>query len=101
MSERGSTTKRFLDFWAGVPLAAVTGLLRRLARRSGPPPAGIQTIAVLCLGAIGDLLLASALLETLGAALPNARLTVIASRANAVALDSLHPRFQRAVFGVT
>ncbi len=103
MAERGSRIKRRLDFLLGVPLTAVLGRVRRAARppRSLPLFKEPPRVGVLCLGAIGDLLLASGLLEALRSRLAQSTITVIASRANGAALDLLDPSLGRAVFSVT
>jgi len=76
--ERGNKVLRLLDKWAGVPLIAVAGLVRRKRR----PPRKVSRIGALCLGCIGDLVLFSGPLADIMAAHPQARLTVFCSRPN-------------------
>lgn len=87
MSERGNRILKFLDFAAGVPLAGLTSAVRLPAHRLPENPR--LHIAVLCLGAIGDLLLLSGLLDGLRRQIPSAFLEVISSTANAAALPLL------------
>ncbi|MBZ2172269.1 glycosyltransferase family 9 protein [Nitratidesulfovibrio sp. SRB-5] len=101
MAERGSVLKRRLDFWLGVPLVATLGLVRYLASRTAPAePRGPDTVAVLCFGAIGDLLLTGALLDGLRRAAPHARICMVVSRGNAPALPLVPHIDTSAVFSV-
>lgn len=81
MRERGNSLLRGLDAWAGIPLTVPAYAYRRLSR----PGAG-QGIGIICLGAIGDLLLATGLISSLRARFPDTDLELIASSANAPAL---------------
>jgi heptosyltransferase III len=76
--ERGNRLLRLLDKWAGVPLVAGAGLLRRRCK----PPRELRHIGVLCLGCIGDLVLFSGPLADLRATLPDARMTIFCSTPN-------------------
>jgi len=76
--ERGNKVLRLLDKWAGVPLIAAAGLVRRKRR----PPRKVSRIGALCLGCIGDLVLFSGPLADIMAAHPQARLTVFCSKPN-------------------
>lgn len=76
--ERGNRLLRLLDRWAGVPLVAGAGLLRR--RRKAPRE--LRRVGALCLGCIGDLVLFSGPLADLRAACPEVRLTVFCSAPN-------------------
>lgn len=83
--ERGRGALKFLDRWAGIPLTVPCSLFRGLAPRraaSNPP----ERIGVLCLGAIGDLLLVSALTDGIRRLFPGVFLDLIGSSANAAAL---------------
>ena len=69
-----------MDTLAGKPLVVLAGLAHRGARLFRPPrPAAREAgrIGVVCLGAIGDLLLATALLSGLRRELPEATIEVI------------------------
>ena len=100
--ERGNASLRLLDYWAGIPLAAVAGGLRRVEgllrrpRRSENP----HTIGVICLGAIGDLLLATGLLGGLRSAFPEARIEIVATRSNAAVFPLLRPDYATRAFPV-
>lgn len=105
MAERGSVLKRRLDLWLGVPLVTTLGLVRRLAPRPVRPDplessATVRTVAVLCFGAIGDLLLTSALLDGLRHAMPHARICMVISQGNAPALPLVPHIDASAVFPV-
>jgi ADP-heptose:LPS heptosyltransferase len=100
--ERGNASLRLLDFWAGVPLVFAAGGMRRLGglsrrQRSDHP----RTIGVICLGAIGDLLLVTGLLGQLREAFPDARIEVVATRSNAAVFPLLKPDYAACAFEVT
>lgn len=79
-TERGSAWKHQVDRWLGIPLLGVCSVWRkfgRTAKKDAP-----QEIGVLCLGAIGDMLLATCVFTTLHARWPHARITLFTSRAN-------------------
>ena len=63
MGERGNRLNRLLDRYAGIPLAACSAVAR-LGKKS-VPDAAPQRVGFICLGAIGDLLLLSALISAL------------------------------------
>ena len=93
-----------MDTLAGKPLVALAGLAHRGARLFKPPrPAAREAkrIGVICLGAIGDLLLVTALLSGLRQALPEATIEVITSRANAACTPLLPEGIASASFPVT
>lgn len=101
--ERGRKTHRMLDVYAGIPLAAAAAIVRRTARAfapTEPSPERARSVGVLCLGAIGDLLLATALLNGLRRELPKARIEVLTSRANAAAHSLLPPGIKAAAYAV-
>ncbi|MDR1777644.1 MAG: hypothetical protein LBR31_07450 [Desulfovibrio sp.] len=99
--ERGNLSLRRVDRLLGVPLVQGLGLLRRLRRRPKPVAAFCpECVAVLCLGAIGDTLLATALLNALARAYPDAEIHVCASAGNAAALPLLDPRIAAAAFPI-
>lgn len=90
MGERGNRLARRLDRLCGIPLANVCGWARRLwyaAGRRNSPHAG--RMAVLCFGAIGDLLLLSTLINGLRGQCPDCHITLITSTANAGAVPLL------------
>ncbi|MCR4667606.1 MAG: glycosyltransferase family 9 protein [Desulfovibrio sp.] len=95
MGERGSRLLHALDYYAGVPLSLLSALPRlpgrSLARRGMRPPeeSACRKIGFLSLGAIGDLLLLSALITALRKKLPHARFTLFTSMANAQAIPLL------------
>lgn len=76
---RGSRWLRRADFWLGVPLVWLGGLLRRRRER----PAAPQRIALLKTAAIGDLVLMSGPLRDLRLAWPHARITLLCGPGNA------------------
>lgn len=78
MAERGNALLRRLDTRAGTPLLRTLSLMRR--RR--PLPDAPRRIGVLCVGALGDLLLLSAVVEDLKAAHPDARVVLLGSATN-------------------
>ena len=83
-AERGNRLHRWLDRYAGIPLAAVSAGARMLGRsRRGADPAGARRVGIICLGAIGDLLLLSGLLAGLHRELPAAALELVVSGGNA------------------
>jgi ADP-heptose:LPS heptosyltransferase len=100
-TERANRWLRRLDALIGVPLVNALSLTREppgtVAASALPSP---RSIAVLCFGAIGDTLLATALLRALAAMYPNAEIRILASGANAQALPLLGPRFKTAAFPI-
>lgn len=83
MGERGNRWNHWLDYWAGIPLACAGAALRLGgARAPASPP---RRVGFLCLGAIGDVLLLSALVTALRERLPDAHFALLTSRANAAA----------------
>jgi lipopolysaccharide heptosyltransferase III len=76
--ERGNPLLRVADRYAGVPLVAAAGALKR--RR--PLPAEIRRIGILNATAIGDTVLLSAVARDLAAAFPDAETILFSSRAN-------------------
>ncbi|MBQ9407165.1 MAG: glycosyltransferase family 9 protein [Desulfovibrio sp.] len=98
MAERGNIWQRRLDYYCGIPLATLTALLRLRCQRS--LPTAPQRVGFLCLGAIGDLLLFSALITALRQRLPQARFFLLTSRANAQAAQLLPGIDESAAFGV-
>jgi heptosyltransferase-3 len=88
--ERGNPALRLVDRYAGIPLVAIGGLLRR--RR--PPPAEVRRIGVLNSTNIGDTVLLSPVLEDVAAAFPGAEVVLFAGPSNlAVArlIDGVQP----------
>lgn len=80
MSERGNSILRFLDYWAGIPLCMLTSLCRIFHFPDAPERA--ERIAILCQGAIGDLLLLSALIQSLHKKFPKLQIDLYLSKAN-------------------
>lgn len=78
-AERGRTLLRKLDRWLGVPLLLLIGLLRP----KRPKPATFQSLGICVFAAIGDALLASALISDLKKAYPQLKITIFATSANA------------------
>lgn len=89
MNERGNRLFRALDVWAGIPATACASLWRRCERKTSLSPGVPQKIGIICLGAIGDLLMLTGLLKGLRARWPDSHMEIIASRANAAALPLL------------
>jgi ADP-heptose:LPS heptosyltransferase len=77
-SERGNLLLRTLDRYVGIPLVRCAGL----CRKPSPPPTVLNTIGVLCLGCIGDMVLLSGPLSDMAREQPHARLTIFCSKAN-------------------
>lgn len=84
MAERGNKLNRCLDRFAGIPLVQAAALIRRCGRAK--PPLAPVRIGVICLGAIGDLLLLSSLTQALALRFPAAEITLITTSANAGAV---------------
>lgn len=99
MGERGNSFNRWLDRFAGIPLAACSSVLR-LGRRAAPV-AEPQRVGFICLGAIGDLLLLSALITALRERLPHAEFVLLTSRANAATVRLIPGIDRSAAFAVT
>lgn len=78
-AERGRGLLRALDHWVGMPVLAILGLLR--SKR--PKPASFESIGICVFAAIGDALLASALIGDLKRAHPHLKITIFATSANA------------------
>lgn len=83
MSERGSRTLRTLDRYAGIPVVAATGLVKRKRK----PPSEIRRIGILKAYAIGDTVLLSAIVRDLSAALPEAEIVFFSGRDNATTAE--------------
>lgn len=86
MDERGQSGLRLLDRWLGIPLTLPAAAMRKLDRR---PKKSTGRIAILCLGAIGDLLLLTSLSNAIKLQLPHCSIEILASAANAQALPLL------------
>lgn len=87
MSERGNSLLRFLDRWLGIPLCLAASLIRKL--ETPVKPEEPARAALLCLGAIGDLLLLNFLIQALAGKFPNLKIDLLLSRANAQAGELL------------
>lgn len=99
MGERGNSFNRLLDRFAGIPLAACSSVLR--LGKGCKPVADPQRVGFICLGAIGDLLLLSALVSALRERLPHAHFVLLTSRANAATVSLIPGIDNCASFGVT
>jgi len=82
-AERGRGVLRKLDRWIGVPLLHILSIFR--AKKAKPEQ--IQSIGLCIFAAIGDALLASALIADLRKAYPSSKITVFATPANAATFD--------------
>lgn len=101
MAERGNKLNRFLDRWAGIPLTLCSACLRAAAGTSAiDAPAQPQRVGFLCLGAIGDLLLFSSVINGLRTHLPNARFYLLTTKANASTVPLIPGIDESAAFGV-
>ncbi len=101
--ERGNRMQRRLDSWVGIPLVVMAGCgkrIRKILPSSGGKTEDAGRIGVICLGAIGDLLLATGLLNGLRVALPRASLEIVTSGANAAACGLLPSGCRAASYGV-
>lgn len=100
-AERGNRLHRWLDRYAGIPLAALGAGARMLERPRRPAaPEGARRVGIICLGAIGDLLLLSGLLEGLRRQLPEAEIELVVSSGNAVAAPLIPHANTVTAFGV-
>ncbi|MBD5558618.1 MAG: glycosyltransferase family 9 protein [Desulfovibrio sp.] len=100
-AERGNRLHRWLDRYAGIPLAALAAGGRMLERpRRSADPADARRVGIICLGAIGDLLLLSGLLEGLRRRLPEAELELVVSSGNAGAAPLIPHADAVTAFGV-
>lgn len=100
-AERGNRLHRWLDRYAGIPLAAMTAAARAVARpRRRGEPSSPRRVGVICLGAIGDLLLLSGLLRGLRQEVPQASLELVVSTGNAGAVPLVGEADAVAVFDV-
>lgn len=99
MAERGNSFNRWLDRFVGIPLTACCALLRAGKK----PLAGVQPqrVGFICLGAIGDLLLLSALISALRDRLPQAHFSLLTSRANAATVGLIPGIDESAAFRVS
>lgn len=84
MKERGNSLLRWLDFYLGIPAVFLTAIFRKLERfLTSTEKKTFGSCAILCPGAIGDLVLATALINGVRAKIPTAKIEVFASNANA------------------
>jgi len=83
MGERGNRLYRGMDKWLGIPLTTLSASLRP---GRGKIPHTPRRIGLLCLGAIGDLLLFSGLPLALRQRWPEVRLELLVTRGNAAAV---------------
>lgn len=102
--ERGDIVKRRLDRWLGIPLVGFAGGLKafgRLFPSTAFSPENTRSIGILCLGAIGDLLLTTALIQALRRKFPDAVIDIITSKANGGTHGFIPGIDGAAAFGVT
>jgi ADP-heptose:LPS heptosyltransferase len=81
--ERGNKLLRILDRYIGIPSMPAAALFRKITRSN---PATIKTVGVICLGAIGDLLLCCRLVNALKALGLRVELATTKANAQAAAL---------------
>lgn len=84
MSERSNKILRLLDTWCGIPASVLSGLWRMRKKRHLNLP-NKPHIGIICLGAIGDMLLLSALANGIKKKVPDSHIEIICSNANASA----------------
>ena len=80
---RGNRLMRVLDRWVGCALVFLLGLIHR----KRPRPEHIDRIGLLMFGAIGDALLASAIIQDLRREFPRARIVAFISPSNRSVLE--------------
>ncbi|MDR2400969.1 MAG: glycosyltransferase family 9 protein [Deferribacteraceae bacterium] len=86
MAERGNRLNRFLDRYIGIPLTLFAALFRRFDRISRQKTKGEKLkVGVICLGAIGDLLLLSGLMNGIKKLYPESETTLFTSMGNSIA----------------
>lgn len=88
-SERGNAILRWCDRWLGIPLTIPCAIFRKAGGRHTCDRRP-RNIGIICLGAIGDVLLLSGLTSGIRSLFPETRLELIGSSANSEAL-SLNP----------
>ena len=85
--ERGNQGLKLADRYIGIPLVAILGctlaIMRRASNASKCERDGRLAIGILATGAIGDTILASAIIQDIRDAFPDAPLTLFTSKANA------------------
>jgi heptosyltransferase III len=77
-AERGRVFLRKLDYWFGVPLLGLASIFRSKKAK----PEHFQSIGICIFAAIGDALLASALIADIKKAYPDSKITIFATKAN-------------------
>lgn len=75
---RGGRLHRTLDRVVGIPLVSLLAVARTRRRQ----PEKLNTIGLICLGAIGDTVLLTAIIADVRAALPDARIVLVISHSN-------------------
>ena len=84
---RGNQGLKLADRYIGIPLVAILGctlaIMRRASNASKCERDGRLAIGILATGAIGDTILASAIMQDIRDAFPDASLTLFTSKANA------------------
>jgi heptosyltransferase-3 len=75
---RGGSLQHTLDRVIGIPLIFLLAAFRRRQL----PPVNVRAIGLICLGAIGDTVLLTAVIADIRQALPEARIVLVISRSN-------------------
>lgn len=96
-AERGRGVFRKLDQWVGVPLLYTLSLFRKKRVK----PQQFQSVGICIFAAIGDALLASSLIADLKKAFPDLRITVFATKTNAVAFELIEGYDQLVIVPIT
>ncbi len=96
-AERGRGFLRKLDRWIGVPLLLVLSLFHKKRAR----PERFQSVGICVFAAIGDALLASSLIAGLKKLFPDVKITIFATKANAVAFDLVEGYDQLVIVPIT
>lgn len=99
MKERGSNFLKALDKFAGIPLLRICG--SRSIKAPLCSSSHAKNVGILCLGAIGDLLLAGGLINGIALSLPKACIEIISSKANSGALALFGDNFVKSAFPVS
>ena len=98
--ERGNQGLKLADRYIGIPLVAILGcalaIMRRASNASKCERDGRLAIGILATGAIGDTILASAIMQDIRDAFPDASLTIFTSKANA-SVEPLIPAINEAI----
>lgn len=80
--DRGNPRLKFLDRYAGIPVVAALGLVRRVRGRR-PVPSAWRTVGLVVTAGIGDTVLLTGIVHDLRQARPDARIVVFVTANNA------------------